>query len=302
MVSKDEVTVVIPILNESEAIGKVLDELKGFGYENILVVDGYSTDGTQQVVAREGARLVGQVGKGKTGALLTAVNHVKTPYMLVMDGDYTYDPSCIERILVHASEYDQIIGARTTGRHYIPIINRLGNRLLSWVFKILFAVRLSDVCSGMYLLRTDAAKSLEFTTGRFDVEVEIASQMAMDGRVTEVGVNYGPRLGKQKLSSFRHGITILMSIVRLANINNPVLLYSGFIALAAIPALALLAWVAYRRFVFNIWHSGYALFGIMLLVLASQALAVSTMSLLVKRSEQRLYRRIRRDELSKESR
>jgi dolichol-phosphate mannosyltransferase len=290
MVSKDEVTIVIPTLNEAEAIVKVIDELREYGYQNILVIDGYSTDETQSLAGQKGVRVINQVGAGKSGALATAVDHVETEYMLVMDGDYTYDPSCIDRMLAHASGYDEIIGARTIGRQHIPWINRLGNRLVSWIFNLLFGVRLSDVCSGMYLLLTNSTKRLRFTTAGFDAEVEVASQLAYNGRITEVPVNYRPRLGKQKLSSIKDGTVILASIIRLANTHNPVVLYSGVMALASVAAIAILTWVAYERFTKNIWHSGYALFGVMLLVLATQALSVAAISLLIKRSEQRLMR------------
>ena len=287
IISKDEVTIVLPILNEKEGVGKVIEELNGHGYKKILVVDGYSSDGSREIAAENGADVVGQLGKGKTGALLTAVKHVKTPYMLVMDGDFTYDPSCIDRMRAHASGYDEIIGARTDGRAHIPLINRLGNHLLNWFFRVLFAVRLSDVCSGMYLLRSKAARRLDFTTGGFDVEVEIASQFASVGRVTEVPVNYRPRLGVKKLSSFRHGLRIGTSILRLANTYNPVLLYSGIIAVTIIPSVAILGWAMYERFVWNAWHSGYVLISIMLFLVATQALSVATISIMLQRSERR---------------
>ena len=144
IISKDDLTIVLPILNEKEGVGRVIEELNGYGYKKILVVDGYSSDGSQKIAARNGARVVEQVGKGKTGALLTAVKAVKTPYMLVMDGDFTYEPSCIKRMMAHASSYDEIIGARTDGRAHIPMVNRVGNHLLNWFFRALFAVRLSD--------------------------------------------------------------------------------------------------------------------------------------------------------------
>jgi hypothetical protein len=79
----------------------------------------------------------------------------------------------------------------------------------------------------------------------------------------------------------------------LANVHNPVVLYSGFMALSVVPAIAILAWVAYERITLNVWHSGYALVGLMLLVLSLQALSVSTISLMIKRSEQRMYRTLR---------
>ena len=283
-------TIVLPIINEKEAIEKVLEEMQNLGYKRILVVDGYSTDGSADLAAKRGARVVGQVGKGKTGAVITAINRVKTPYMLVLDGDYTYDPACIKRMLAHASGYDQVIGARTDGRQHIPFINRIGNKVLNWFFRLLFAVRLSDVCSGMYLLRTKAAREIDLMTGGFDVEVEIASQFARLGRVAEVPVNYRPRLGEKKLSSLRHGLKIATTIVRLANIYNPVLLYSGIIALALIPSIIVFAWVVYERILLKVWHSGYALFALMLFLLATQAASVATISIMIQREERRLQK------------
>ena len=289
-IEKDDVTIVIPTWNEVEAIGKVIDELREYGYERILVVDGHSTDGTAKSAEEKGVVVIKQIGTGKTGALATAVQYVNSPYFLVMDGDFTYDPSDIVHLLAHGQNYDEVIGARTRGRNNIPLLNRLGNRVISWFFKLLFAVNLSDVCSGMYLLKTSAARKLEFTTGGFDIEVEIASQFADRARVADVPINYRSRLGRQKLSSVRHGFTIVTSIVRLANVHNPLVLYSGFVALSAIPAFAILGWVTYEKIVFNIWHSAYALFGIVLLMLAFQSLTVSTISLMIKRTEQRIYR------------
>jgi dolichol-phosphate hexosyltransferase len=62
---------------------------------------------------------------------------------------------------------------------------------------------LSDVLTGMYMLKTDAARNLHFHTGGFNVEVEIASQLAQDGSVTEVPIRYRERIGKQKLERSR---------------------------------------------------------------------------------------------------
>lgn len=289
-VTKGDITVVIPTWNEVEAITKVIDEIREYGYENILVVDGYSTDGTAEVAAAKGVSVISQTGGGKTGALATATRYVKTPYMLVMDGDCTYDPACIETLTAHAETYDEVIGSRIEGRENIPRLNRLGNRLISWFFKVMFVANLRDVCSGMYLLRTDAARNLEFTTRGFDVEVEIAAQFAEGGRVAEVPVNYRSRVGRQKLSSVKHGFTIMSSILRLANLHNPVLLYSALVALSLLPALGILGWVGFMRLYFGVWHPGYAIVGMLLLFLALNSMAVATISLLIKRSEQRLYR------------
>ena len=160
--------------------------------------------------------------------------------------------------------------------------------MLNWFFRALFAVRLSDVCSGMYLLRTAAARRLDFTTGGFDVEVEIASQFAAERRIAEVPVNYRPRVGVKKLSSFKHGLRIGTTIIRLANAYNPVLLYSGVIAAAVIPAMAILGWALYRRLFWSELRTDYFLMAFMLFLVAAQAVSVATTSILIQRFERRL--------------
>ncbi len=76
------------------------------------------------------------------------------------------------------------------------------------------------------MLRTEDARHLHFHTSGFNVEVEIASQLAQEGGVTEVPIRYRERIGKQKLSTWRDGISITSSIFRLARDYNPAFLFS----------------------------------------------------------------------------
>ncbi|MCP8321160.1 MAG: hypothetical protein H3Z52_09515 [archaeon] len=193
----------------------------------------------------------------------------------------------------HGEQFDMVIGARRNCRDNIPSVNRFGNWVITKAFNALLGKGLSDVCSGMYLLRTDMAKKLEFSTSGFSVEVEMASQLAMDGIVTEVPVSYRKRVGKQKLSRWKDGFKILFSVVNLARKHNPILLFSSIAALSGIPAIAIMLWVLYENLVNRIWHSGFALFGVMLLLLASQGLTVATISILIKRIERRLMSEIK---------
>ena len=87
---RDQVTVVIPTLDEEEAIGPLLDEVKAAGYGKILVVDGYSKDRTAEVARQKGAQVVGQHGKGKTGAVLVARDIVDTPYFILRTGNVAF--------------------------------------------------------------------------------------------------------------------------------------------------------------------------------------------------------------------
>jgi len=107
--AKDQVTIVLPTLNESGGISQVIEEIKEEGYHSIIVVDGYSTDMTDRIAFGNGVKLAYQHGIGKAGAVKTAIEHEKEPYLLFMDGDGTYDPKDIWRLLNHADHYSHVI-------------------------------------------------------------------------------------------------------------------------------------------------------------------------------------------------
>ncbi len=180
--ANDSVTIVIPTLNEREAIGLVIDEFRSLGYRNIIVVDGGSTDGTVEIAKSKGVRVLQQEGKGKAAAIATAIRHVETPYILVVDGDYTY-PARFLRDMLRAMEReqcDEVIGARLYGEGHTPVF-RFGNYVLTKLFNFLFGTRLRDVLSGMYLVRVDAIKDMLFEMKGFSVESEIAAHIASMG-------------------------------------------------------------------------------------------------------------------------
>ena len=293
-VRKDDVTIVVPVLNEEGAIGMVLDELFSNGYRHILVVDGYSKDNTVQIAESKDVNVVQQHGMGKTGAIKTAIDLVPTPYMLVMDGDCTYAAADIERFLDHAQNYEQIVGVRD--RENISRLHRIGNGIISKFFNLMFDTYLSDVCSGMYLLNTAAAKELDLHSGGFNVDVEIIAQTAVHGEIAEVPIDYRARVGKPKLSTWKNGSQIIYSVLVWTRIYNPVFIFSVIAALAFVPALVLLIWVGTNWLLRGIFYSGWALMAAILLLGAGEAFTVGSISLLIKRSEARITKRIKQAE------
>ena len=287
----------VPTLNEEKAIGMVLDELMSYEYPNILVVDGYSKDNTVDVAVSKGAHVVQQHGVGKTGAIKTAIDYVPTPYMLVMDGDYTYDPADIEKFLDHAHNYDEIVGVRR--RENISRLHRIGNSIISKIFNLMFDTSLSDVCSGMYLLRTETAKELDLHSGGFNADVEIIAQTAVSGKIAEIPIQYRARIGKPKLSTWKNGTQIVYSVVSWTRVYNPVFIFSVLAASAFIPGLAILVWVGLEYLLRHNLHNGWALLAAILMLGAGQAFTVGSVSLLLKRTEARITKRLKQIEPSR---
>ncbi|HEY9204889.1 MAG TPA: glycosyltransferase, partial [Candidatus Methanoperedens sp.] len=97
--NKDEVCVLIPTLNEDKTIGGLVREFKSLGYSNILVIDGHSVDDTVKIAENAGAKVIIQSGTGKGQAIKQAFQLATSKYVVLIDGDGTYLPEEIEKIL-----------------------------------------------------------------------------------------------------------------------------------------------------------------------------------------------------------
>ncbi|HIP56638.1 MAG TPA: glycosyltransferase [Ignisphaera aggregans] len=296
MGSESELTIVIPVLNEEEAIGKVLDELfkEGFRREQIVVVDGGSTDRTVDIAKSMGVKVVLQEGRGKADAIKTALKFVNTPYMLVMDGDYTYPAKYIRNLLELAKrcDLDEVIAARRYGRENIPIVNRFGNWVLTQMFNLLFGTKLSDVLSGMYLVKKESVEDLLFTTKGFSIESEIAAHIAATtGKIGEYPIEYRRRIGRKKLRVV-HGIRIALDMVRLAWQYNPVFFIASIGALLLIPGIALGIWVAYHYLFLGIKYYVKGLIALFLTLIGLQSLFIAILALYLKRMEFRIVKKL----------
>lgn len=290
----DDVTVVIPTLNEAEGIVKVVEEVKAVGVRRILVVDGGSTDGTVELARGAGAVVVMQEGRGKAAAVKTALRLVETPYVVVMDGDFTYPAEYIPQIVAKLREgYDEVIGARRYAEPgAMPFVFKVGNRILTWWFNLLFGTRLSDVLSGMYGLRRDAVVDALFSTRGFSVEVELAAHVASTGEVAEVPIKYRRRLGKKKLG-VRHGFQIALDALRLSWMYNPLFTLAAAGALLLLPGVALASWVAYKWVFLGVKHYVWGIISVTMVVGGLLSGAVAALALYLKRMEKRMVRLIR---------
>lgn len=291
IIPKDDVTVVIPTLNEEGAIQKVVRETKAAGFQNIIVVDGWSSDRTAVVAKEEGVPVLFQEGKGKSDALMTAVPRIPTPYTLVMDGDNTYDPASIDRLLAKGDYYDEVIGVRD--RKNIPRLHRFGNRVITRVFNLLFDTSLHDVCSGMYLVRTDILREFDFSSKGFSLEVGVAAHTAsVSRRVTETAIPYRERIGKPKLSSL-HGFQIMLDSIRLAWSYNPAFLIFLMASFLIVPSFFILGWVGYKYLTYGVSHFVWAIVGTVGAGVGVISAMLSVVCLFVKRMEFRVLERLR---------
>jgi len=292
-----DVGVIIPVLNEEKAIGVVIDEVinAGIPLENIVVVDGGSTDRTVEIARSKGVKVVNQEGKGKALAIKTGLRYITTPHVLVMDGDGTYPASAIPALYkaIRERDCDLVIGARLMGEESQRFIFRLGNKILTFFFNALFGTSLRDVLSGMYIAKTERMRELGFEMMGFSIEAEIVAHFANLGRVCEEVIEYRPRIDPSaKKLRVKHGLRIALDMVRLTWRYNPAFLIFAIGSLLLIPGLGLGAWVLYRYYFHGVIHSIKGLAAIVMTGVGLQMLNSAIMALYVKRVERRVLSKL----------
>jgi glycosyltransferase involved in cell wall biosynthesis len=217
------VSVIIPTHNEAQAIERVLADLPADLTTEVIVVDSKSNDGTPEIAARMGARVVQEPRRGYGRACLTGLAAANSPDVVVfLDGDYSDRPAELPILLAPITEgrADITLGARqqrSVGA--LPWHQVFGNRLAAGLIRLLYGLDISDL--GPFRAgRADVLRALALEETTYGWAVEMILKGALAGfRVVEVPVSYYPRIGKSKISGTLKGTVgagwfILSLIVR----------------------------------------------------------------------------------------
>jgi len=205
------VSVIIPTHNEAQAIERVLADLPPDLTTEVMVVDSNSNDGTPEIAAKMGARVVQEPRRGYGQACLTGLAAANSPDVVVfLDGDYSDRPSELPILLAPIIEgrADITLGSRLQGRRSagaLPWHQALGNRLAARLIRLLYGVEISDL-GPFRAARADVLRSLALEETTYGWAVEMILKGALAGfRVVEVPVSYHQRIGKSKISGTLKG-------------------------------------------------------------------------------------------------
>jgi len=219
------VSVIIPTRNEASAISRVLADLPADLVTEVLVVDCNSTDGTPEIAAKMGARVVHEPRRGYGRACLTGLAIADAPDVVVfLDGDYSDRPAELPLLLAPIAEgrADITLGSRLGGQRIVgalPWHAMFGNWLAASLIKFLYGLRISDL-GPFRAARADVLCELALEEATYGWAVEMILKGALKGfRIVEVPVSYYPRIGQSKISGTVRGTLgaawfILTRIVR----------------------------------------------------------------------------------------
>jgi len=242
----------------------------------VVVADNGSEDGSAELAARAGARVVHEPRKGYGSAYLAGFEAASGDYIVMLDADLTYDFEDIPRFVGLLEDGAQLVmGDRMDNIKpgAMPWLHRyVGNPLLSGVLNLFYRTGVRDAHCGMRALRRDILPKLDLrTTG-----MEFASEMVIRASkehldIRQIPIEYHPREGESKLSSFRDGWRHLRFLL----VHQPTYLFLVPGAVMALLGLLIALTVIAQVNVFGrSWDIHTMIGGALLLIVGSQVLSL----------------------------
>ena len=207
------VDVIIPALNEQEALPHVLREIPRPLIRRIVVADNGSTDRTAEVARENGAEVVHEPERGYGAACLRALAHLATdpPEIVVfLDGDHSDHPSELPLLVdpIVAGDVDMVIGSRARGRREQGALSpqqQVGNAVACTSLRLLYGVRYTDL-GPFRAIRWETLQELGMQDRNYGWTVEMQIKAAQRGAAyREVPVSYRRRIGASKVSGTVRG-------------------------------------------------------------------------------------------------
>ena len=224
MADPSTVSIVIPALNEQDAIGDVVSQLRAeASWKEILVVDDGSRDETGARAAQAGAEVVRHpYTKGNGAAVKTGIRRAQGEFVLIVDADGQHAPSDARRLAQRLGEYDLVIGARAA-QTQATVGRRLGNQLLNRLASYLTGRLVADLTSGFRGARREHLREfLHLLPNGFSTPTTTTLAFIKAGySVAFEPIDARTRIGQSKIKFARDGTRFFLILLKVITIFSP---------------------------------------------------------------------------------
>ena len=231
---RSKVAVLVPCYNEETAIAKVVRGFRAaLPQAAIFVYDNNSTDNTAAVARAAGAEVFEEKHQGKGFVVRRMFTDVEADIYVLVDGDATYDAPSVKAMIARLLEdrLDMVVANRVHREQSAYRAGHVaGNRLLSGFVTSVFGPSFNDMLSGYRVFSRRFVKSFPLLSSGFEIETELTIHALELGlAVAEIDTPYYARLegSASKLNTWRDGLRILGTIIRLYRAERPLSLFGA---------------------------------------------------------------------------
>jgi glycosyltransferase involved in cell wall biosynthesis len=222
------VSIVIPAMNEADAIGTVVSCLRAAApWREVLVVDDGSTDETSARARAAGACVVRHpYNKGNGAAVKTGIRRANGEFVLIIDADGQHPPEDAQRIAARLGAFDLVIGARS-GATQATTARRLGNALLNGFASYLTSRPIADLTSGFRGARTECLREfLHLLPNGFSTPTTTTLAFIKAGyNVAFEPIDARQRSGDSKIRFARDGTRFLLILLKIVTLFSPLRIF-----------------------------------------------------------------------------
>jgi glycosyltransferase involved in cell wall biosynthesis len=275
------VSVVIPCLNEADNIESCVhgarEALRRSGIRGeVIVADNGSEDGSAELARGAGAKVIHERRRGYGSAYLAGLDAAGGRYIVMADADLTYDFDDIPRFvreMEHGADF--VVGDRMDNIRpgAMPWLHRyVGNPVLTGMLNLFFRTGVKDAHCGMRAVRREALSQLDLRATGMEFASEMVIRAAKEGlEIRQFPIEYHPRGGESKLSSFRDGWRHLRFLL----VHSPTHLFVvPGAAMAAVGALIALTVLLQIDVLGREWDLHTMVAGALLMIVGTQVLAL----------------------------
>jgi glycosyltransferase involved in cell wall biosynthesis len=225
----DTISIVLPAKNEASSLKLLLPQIKRlFPAAEILVVNDGSSDGTANIAALEGARVISHpYSQGNGAAIKTGARHAAGDILVFLDADGQHKPEDIPALLDLLNHgYDMVVGARKPDSH-ASWSRRIANGFYNRLASVMTGHKIEDLTSGFRAVRADKfRKFLYLLPNGFSYPTTCTMAFFRSGfPVAYIPIHAGRREGKSHIRLLKDGIRFFIIILRIGTLFSPMRLF-----------------------------------------------------------------------------
>ena len=226
-----KLSIIIPVYNEKKTISKILDKISDVNVgvkKEIVIIDDGSTDNSKLIIEKYLERkkkeknlefkFISKKNCGKGSAVRKGIELSSGDIITVQDADLEYNPEDYKKLIKPIIDGKErvVYGSRFLMRHK-PMYKLyfLGNKFLTFLTKILFNSKITDMETCYKVFRKDVIKNIQLKANHFDIEPEVTAKVLKRGiKIKEIPISYSPRsIDEGKKINWKDGLQAIWTLV-----------------------------------------------------------------------------------------